>query len=40
MLILIEIGVLCLWWLTKLAYSLHVYISPWLLACYHVMVSL
>jgi hypothetical protein len=37
MLILIEIGVLFLWWL---AYSLHAYLSSWLLAFYPVMVSL
>jgi hypothetical protein len=40
MLVLIEIGVLCLWWLAELAYSLHAYFSSWLLACYPVMVSL
>jgi hypothetical protein len=37
MLILVEIRVLCLWWL---AYSLHAYLSSWLLACYPVMVFL
>jgi hypothetical protein len=37
MIVLVEIRVLCLRWL---AYSLHAYLSSWLLACYHVMVSL
>jgi hypothetical protein len=40
MLVLIEIGVLFLWCLAKLAYSHHAYLSSWLLACYPVMVSL
>jgi hypothetical protein len=40
MLVLVEIGVLCSWWLLKLAYSLHAYIISWLLSCYSVMVSL
>jgi hypothetical protein len=40
MLVLVEIGVLCLWWPAHLAYSLDAYLSSWLLACYLVMVSL
>jgi hypothetical protein len=40
MIVLVEIGVICLWWLAELAYSLDAYLSSWLLACYHVMVSL
>jgi hypothetical protein len=40
MLDLVEIGVLCLWWPAYIAYSLDVYLSSWLLACYPDMLSL
>jgi hypothetical protein len=40
MLVLVEIGVLCLWWLAKCALFTHAYFSSWLLASYPVMVSL
>jgi hypothetical protein len=40
MLVLIEIGVLCMWWLAYCVLFTHAYLSSWLLACYLVMVSL
>jgi hypothetical protein len=40
MLVLVEIGVLCLWWLAYCTLFTHAYLSSWLLAYYSVMVSL
>jgi hypothetical protein len=40
MLVLVEIGVLCLWWHAECVLSTYVYLSSWLLACYPVIVSL